>query len=378
MTLITSRTRQDSTAVPEAPGLAALWREAVAPKRLRLAKKAYTTRFLAARLERSAENYHLLSGSGVAPAAGDIVLARVAGIGHHTRLEGPSSYRQRLFVGDEVLVAYGHRYAPDQFLSEVPKDLDTCHLVAAGGLAGRVMEQHATVSDPTVLEPLGLLGDGQGTLNLRRLASHRVGVPFGAVTGRPPVIAVLGTSMNSGKSTVAGCLVRGLVEAGLNVAAGKATGTGAGNDPRLFSDAGAAPVLDFTDFGYPTTFRLDFEDVRALLCSLVRDLSTPATDAIVVEIADGVYQGETRRLLADSVFRGVVDHVVFSAADALGAAAGINVLREAGLDVAAVSGLLTASPLAAREAAGVLDIPVLDTYELCRPDVAVKLLPRKP
>jgi hypothetical protein len=141
-----------------------------------------------------------------------------------------------LFVGDEILVAYGHRYAPDQFLAEVPPDLGGCHLIAAGGVAGLVTARHALMSHPTQLAPVGLLADDRGVLNLSQLAPFQVGATGArAVPGRHPlVIAVLGTSMNSGKSTALSCLVRGLSDAGLAVSAGKATGTGSGNDPGMF------------------------------------------------------------------------------------------------------------------------------------------------
>ncbi|WP_210725695.1 DUF1611 domain-containing protein [Arthrobacter silvisoli] len=319
----------------------------------------------------------MLAGAGVVPAAGDIVLARVLEIGQHQRLESPASRRQMLFPGDEILVAYGHRYAPDQFLAEVPETLGPCHLIAAGGLAGQVVAQHASMDEPTAIEVLGLLTDSDGTVTLGRLAPHRVRSWPGGLPTRPPVIAVLGTSMNSGKSTTLGCLVNGLVNAGLTVSAGKATGTGAGNDSRLFADAGASRVLDFTDFGFPTTFNCEYELVRDLLPSLVDALSSADTDVVVVEIADGLYQGETRRLLADPVFRETVDQVVFSAADALGATAGLQLLHNAGLTVGAVSGRLTASPLASGEAAAVLPVQVIDTYDLCGANVAMGLLPRR-
>jgi hypothetical protein len=351
--------------------------EPVPPPRLQKAKKAYTTRFLADRLEQDgAAGYSLRRGAGVVPQSGDVVLARIVELGKHTKLESPASRRQALFVGDEILVAYGNRYAPDQFLAEVPLNLDPCHLVAGGGVAGQVLARHARIEAATVIQPIGLLADREGTVNLGRLSPHRVRPVAGNISGRPKVIAVLGTSMNSGKSTTLGSLVHGLTAAGLEVAAGKATGTGSGNDPRLFTDAGAVRVLDFTDFGYPTTFRLDYETIRATLTSMIAALADSTTDVVVIEIADGVYQGETRRLLADPVFQTVVDHVVFSAADALGATAGIQVLRGAGVSVAAVSGLLTASPLAAAEAAEVLDVPVLNTYSLCEPETALGLLPR--
>jgi hypothetical protein len=365
----------------ERPGLRTVRgrEDALAPARLVRAKKAYTTRFLADRLNRSASGFFLHHGTGVAPGSGDVVLARVVGIGQHPRLESPASRRQLLFLGDEILVAYGHRYAPDQFLAEIPAGLDQCHLIAAGGVAGLVTARHSLMGQPTQIAPIGLLGDAGGILNLRRLAPGRL-EPVAAAscqTPRPAVIAVLGTSMNSGKSTALSCLVRGLSDAGLAVSAGKATGTGSGNDPGMFADAGAAKVLDFTDFGYPTTFQLDFSRIRRMFTDLVEALGDATTDVVVIEVADGVYQSETRRLLADPLFHAVVDRVIFAAADALGAIAGLQVLRAANIDVAAVSGVLTSSPLAAREAGGATDIPVLDTWSLCEPSVALGLLPKR-
>ncbi len=351
-------------------------------RRLLRAKTAYTTRFLAKALAVHAGGYSLRAGPAVAPRAGDIVLARVLEIGKHTKLESPASRRQTLFPGDELLVAYGHRYASDQFEAHVPDSLgDEVHLVAAGGLAGLVTAQHASIDQPTRLQPIGLLANPHGVVNLSHLAPRRLParlplLPEGRLpTDRPAVVAVLGTAMNSGKTTTLACLARGLAQAGLRVSAGKVTGTGAGGDPGLYKDAGAERVLDFTDFGFPSTFRLGHDRVRALLVSLVSDLTQPSTDVVLVEIADGVYQEETARLLADPVFHAVVDRVVFSATDALGATAGLTVLRGFGADVAAISGFLTASPLSTRETAGVVDVPVIDTFALTEPGTALKMLP---
>lgn len=346
------------------------------PARLARAKTAYTTRFLAHRLEQDASGVRLLAGPDVQPRSGDVVLARVAEIGQHKRLESPASRRATLFPGDEVVVAYGHRYAPDQFEAEVPDDLGPAHLVAAGGLVGRVTAQHAAIDDATVLEPVGLLADDDGVLTLERLAPRSVPdlPPSGTLPRRAPVLAVLGSSMNSGKSTTLACLVRGLSLAGYRVGAGKVTGTGAGGDPRLFTDAGASSVLDFTDFGQPSTYRLDHARVRGLLGALVTELDDAGSDVVVLEVADGIFQQETARLLEDPLFGSAVDRVVFAAADALGATAGVRRLVEGGHDVVACSGVVTASPLAAGEARAAVEVPVIDTYDLTDPAMAQRLL----
>lgn len=346
--------------------------------RLDRAKHAFSTRSVASHLRR-AEELSLLR-EGHVPAAGEVVLARVVEIGQHKRLESPFSRKAILFEGDEILVSYGSRYAADQFLAIIPGDMGPCHLAAAGGLASRVVDQHEKIDEPTVIEPIGVVADEHGPITLDRVSNHHVVRNITARQDRPghrvPVIAVLGTSMNSGKSTVLAHLAHGLADAGLRVAAGKATGTGAGNDYNLFIDAGAHRVLDFTDFGYPSTFRVEYDDVRDLFLSMVDELASGAQqpDVVLIEIADGLYQGETARLLADDEFGAVVNTVAFAAGDALGAVGGVTALADLGHTPAFVSGVVTASPLATAESRRALDVPVVPTFELGAGEVASSLL----
>jgi hypothetical protein len=347
--------------------------------RLGSAKSAYTTRFVSRLIDGDPRGYGLVTGDQVVPQAGDVILARVHGLGQHLRIERPDSRKAILFEGDEILVAYGDRYAPDQFEAEVPADLGATHLVAAGGLAGTVISAHSTMKPPTQIEPLGLLADARGRMTLRRCAPFKVVAPEDAQTlrrvGKPLVVGVLGTSMNSGKTTTVASIVRGLTKAGLAVGAGKVTGTGAGGDPMLFHDSGASRVLDFTDFGYGSTYRLGHEEIRSLLVSLICELAATGPDVIVLEVADGLYQGETARLVRDPLFKQHVDKIVFAAGEALGAAAGQTLLTQQGLSPVAISGRLTASPLAKREAAAALAVPVLDKEELASAAVVDLLLP---
>lgn len=345
-------------------------------RRLRRAKASYTTRFVSRRITADPGGFGLLAGPGVRPRSGDVVLARVTEIGQHKRIEMPDSRRALLFPGDEVIVAFGNRYAPDQFEAEVPDDLGPTHLVAAGGLAGKVLSRHERIEDATSLEPLGLLTRAGEVVTLAGCAPHRLEPVADEQEEAPdiPVLAVVGTSMNSGKSTTVGAFVRGLTAAGLDVAAGKVTGTGAGGDSWLFGDSGASTVLDFTDFGYPSTYKVAFEEVRSLLAGIVATLSAERPDVIVLEIADGVFQQETARLLADGLFARLVRTVLFAASDATGAYAGARLLAERSIDVTAVSGLVTSSPLAMREAQAAVTIPVIPTEDLARAETATKLL----
>jgi len=306
----------------------------------------------------------LISGETATPHAGDLVLARVGRIGQHRRIELRNGRRATLFEGDEVLLCYGNRYAPDQFEAYVPSDLGPCHMAAAGGIAGRVVGAHARMKAPTEVTPLGLLGDRHGkVINLSRYAlkprsSHLA----------TPVFAVAGKSMNAGKTTAASFLVRGLSQAGYRVGAAKVTGTGAGGDLWHMTDAGAIMVLDFTYAGHATTYLADDAALQEIFLTLTGELDAIGADAIVIEIADGLNQTETARLVQLPQFRERVSGIVFAAADAMGAKAGYDWLVRHQLPVAAVSGLMTASPLATREAAQTVAVPVLGLDDLASPE----------
>jgi hypothetical protein len=321
-------------------------------RRLARAKWSYVTRNVDHALA-----VQLLTGSQL-PEAGDLVLARIDARGQHRRLELTTSRRAELFEGDEVVLAYANRYAPDQFEGMVPEHLGPCRMVAAGGIAARLLHRHARMRSATRITPLGLLADAEGArLNLRRFRlDARDAIPLG-----PLFIAVTGTSMNSGKTTVCANLVKGLVRRRLSVAAAKITGTGAGADYRALVDAGADPVFDFVDAGYASTYRVSAREVRDIALTLCAHLAEAQPDVVVLEIADGLLQQETSALLQSRRFARRLDGVLFAAYDALGARAGVAWLEEHGLPVIGVTGVVTASPLARREAEATTHLPVFDT-----------------
>jgi hypothetical protein len=124
--------------------------------RLAQAKAAFTTRYV------NFDAIATLITGDIKPECGDLVLVRVDEISQHERIELTDGRKALLFAGDELVICYGNRYAPDQFEAEIPKDLSPCHLAAAGGIAAKVLSQHAKMKMPTAITPIGLLGDEQG------------------------------------------------------------------------------------------------------------------------------------------------------------------------------------------------------------------------
>ncbi|MEM7408662.1 MAG: DUF1611 domain-containing protein [Myxococcota bacterium] len=307
------------------------------------------------------------------PRPGDLVLARVEGLGHHRKLHLANGRRRQLFIGDEIVVVYAHRYAPNQFEASVPRSLGPCHLVAGGGVAAQVVERHSRLwRGPTRLRPIGLVTEEPGGPPLN-VASAALPPGPAPVPGRVPTLAVVGTSMDSGKTTTAAHLARGARRAGLRVGYAKVTGTGAAGDPFLLVDAGADPVLDFTDVGYASTYRLSPDAVQRVFTELVGALQQHAVDWILLEIADGLLQPETARLLQSASFRHLCDDVVLAAPDAMGAVCGVLQLRELGRRPLALTGSLDAAPLQVREATTATGVPVLGHLELGEPATIQKL-----
>ncbi len=307
------------------------------------------------------------------PNVGDVVLAIVEELGQHKRIELIDGRRAMIEAGDLVVLAYGNRYAPDQFEGVVPNNLGSCAMVAAGGIAATSIAQHHRMDDATAIRPLGVLADEQGKpLNLGdySLPATSLNAAF------PPLIVVCGTSMNSGKTHTACSLIRGLSAMGHKVGAVKLTGTGAGGDMWRMADSGAHQVMDFTDAGLPSTYLEDTQSLTTASEILLGNIAQN-NDVIVAEIADGVSHSETCLLLQSELIKSNVNGVFFAAADALGGSGGYTWLQQQELPVLAISGSLTLSPLAIRELNGLVSANVMTADELTSPVHLQMILPEE-
>lgn len=341
------------------------WVRALTSEMRSTAKQSFATRRVPTRAMRT------LVGGAVRPRSGDVVIARVERIGHHRHIEQMNGRRSVLHLGDLVVLAYADRYATDQFESYVPKHLGKVNLVASGGIASAVHSRSRSVRAATEVVPVGLIGDDSGRpINVADFRLPSVDFPH----ERPRTIAVLGTSMNAGKTTTIHYLAHGLSKVGAKPGVTKVTGTGSGNDYWVMLDAGAHMMLDFTDAGLASTFQQPTTVLEEAIVQLVGSLSEGGSGVNFVEIADGVFQRQNQSLLQSPVVHDLVDAVVLSASDAMGAAQGVRTLTENGFDVVAVSGTLTKSPLATREAEDALGLPTWGIPELEDPNRVAPVL----
>ncbi|MGI3209780.1 hypothetical protein ACROSR_01545 [Roseovarius tibetensis] len=299
----------------------------------------------------------------IAAKPGDLILAHVEKIGQHRRVQLPSGRPSLIYPGDAVVMACGARYAPDQFEGLAEIDAQGADLLAGGGCIGRMVARNSRIKPATRLMPSARLLDAAGravSLADFAISPHR-GAP------QTPVIAVLGTAMNSGKTLATAQLVLGLRRAGFRVGAIKATGTGAFGDTNEYSDSGAHYVGDFTDAGMVTTYREPLGRIKAATETLIAEAGAQGCDIVVMEVADGLLQRETAAIIADPWFKALISGLVFACGDAVAAAGGAAMLIRQGLHPDALTGMVSCSPMASTEAGEATGLPVLTKDDLADP-----------
>lgn len=280
------------------------------------------------------------------PTVGSLALCQIQHSGQHTKLQLAEGRYSEHYPGDFFIAPCGNRYAPDQFEGVAEVVLDNVDLLAAGGIVGKMRWANAEMAKPTQARLVGYVADQAGRV---------INIADYALSPKPtrrriPVFVVVGASMNAGKTTITASLAHGLSRAGLQVAAMKATGSGAFGDYNAFRDAGVDIVADFTDLGLPSTYLQPITRLERVFADLVSHAVSEGADIAVVEFADGVFQPETRALLQSSRVRAAISGVLYAAPDAASSIAGVRELRALELDPLAVSGKVTLSPLGVREA----------------------------
>ncbi len=311
------------------------------------------------------------------PQVGDVGVFEVLHIGKHRNVQSDSKRNVTIIEGDHIMAAFGTRYATAQFEGYVPGHVNQeLHILGAGGTIGVIESMHYKYEDigPTKLRMVGLALDRKGkVINTKKLMQREM-IPFsGAAASATKVILSLGSSMDSGKTTSAAYLVHGLKNSGLKVAYIKLTGTVYTKDSDLAWDLGADAVADFGDYGFPSTYMCDEEELFSLYETLLAKVLLHHPDYVVMEIADGLYERETKMLLTNRQFLSTIDAVIFSAGDSLAAINGVQLLNKWGIRPTLLGGLFTAAPLLIREVKENTNVPVFTIEELAYSNKPVDL-----
>jgi hypothetical protein len=299
-------------------------------------------------------------------AAGDVVVGRVDVVGRHGAIETADGQERPLGAGDVCAVVLGRRYSTAEFFGEVPDRLfsgDRFDLLNIGGIAGRVMPETSAVSGPTVLTYLGHAIGKAG----KKLTTFDNPVASNTEGAAPPVILVVGSSMDSGKTTSAALIIRMLTGRGFRVGGAKLTGTSRMKDLFRMKTAGAVDAADFLDAGWPSTPGLSSKDLEAIHRALVSELAGRGVDVIVSEAADGILERETEYIMASREIMRDVAMIIACATDSVSAYGMITYLeRVYGIVPDFISGIITSFPLFMVELSRQVTIPFFVDSESVR------------
>ena len=290
----------------------------------------------------------------IKPKAGDLAVVQVDRVGHHSSIVTANNKKLRIYEGDLIVGVFGNRYATDALEAEV-LGLQDLSMLTAGGMIGTIKSINHEFGKPTPVSFVGFLNDNENKrVNSKELRFHR-SYPKGHLKN---LVIVVGTGMNAGKTTAARVLVRSLSHQGLKVAACKLTGSVSNRDQDELRSASARSIVDFSDYGFPSTYLCTKEELLDLFSTMLADLENADPDVVVMEIADGILQRETALLLAEPSVKEKVKGFILAADSAPSALYATDKLRSMGHEVIAVSGKITSSPLFIREFQENSKIPV--------------------
>lgn len=244
-------------------------------------------------------------------------------------IELPTGRLSKVVSGNILAGVIGARQALHGYMGDIPKTLkagDQIYLLNLGGVMGTFTSSNKMVGEPIPLEVLGQVIRNDKPLNIKDFALK----PCSKLkTDGPPILLVLGTCMNSGKTYAAAEVIRILSHSGVRIAAGKLSGVAALRDTLAMSDNGAVATSSFLNCGLPSTVHAS--DLASVARSVIAELEKSAPDLIVLELGDGVIGGyHLDSILEDKSILDRTKVRVLCANDLVGAWGGVKFLTGLG------------------------------------------------
>jgi len=261
----------------------------------------------------------------------------------YNELELPSGRMSKLKKDDIIACALGQRRALKGFVGDLPKSLhvdDVIHLLNFGGVAGECTSSNThEVGEPLRIRILGgIERDGQ-LLNINQAKLYE---PADILDNIVPLIIVTGTSMDSGKTTVAVEITKTLTRMGMKLAGTKLTGVGAYRDIFKMHDYGVHESVSFSDGGITSTANIDGDVMVNIAKGALNHLAQGQPDAIIIEFGDGVMgKYGVAHILNDPQIQKNVRLHIGCAGDPVSAIALSQRCTEMGLPIDVISGPIT-------------------------------------
>jgi hypothetical protein len=290
-----------------------------------------------------------------------LIVKALAEQNKYGHLELTDGRLSKIYTGDIIAGVLGQRKALEGIVGIIPQELtagDTLHILNLGGVIGKAVSwNNDFVNSPIPVKILGSLLVKDKPLNIQNF-SMKTHSFLGKI---PPIIAVIGTSMGTGKTTVATEIVHMLYKKiGIDVVAGKVTGVATQRDILGMKDAGAQKVLSLLDVGLSSTINHK-NLVLAGAKKIINELSKNNPDCIVLEFGDGLigWYG-VEDLLSDPEFAKNISIVVGCASDLTGAYGMVSIFKKKGMSIDFFSGRVTNNTAGIDYLETIMHIPAQD------------------
>ena len=315
---------------------------------------------------------------------GDLVAVQVEESEIIPKVELACGRMRRVYDGEVLLAALGPRWAPKEYCGTVSTDgirffeqggTDCMlSLLVDSGIVGVCTSRASGIPKPISIRSKGLLSSGGKTLNLKDFSI----ITCEPLSTLPPLIVVVGTAMEVGKTACAGTCINGFSKRGFKIAAAKLTGIASVRDLLVYSDAGAVGVYDFLDAGIPITLHRNGMPLIAkkIIHQLLVDYRP---DLVIIELAASILLPANEALLNDPDIKKAISAVILAAGDEVGAVGGVNILRRSyGITPHAVTGLVCNTEAGVKYVKDAVQLPAFSwREEMHLIDVLEQSLPKK-
>jgi Domain of unknown function (DUF1611_C) P-loop domain len=257
--------------------------------------------------------------------------------GKNSAFEFSSGRIGRLVKDDIFPGVLGKRRALREYSGDIPAQIavgDTLYLLCESGIVGEIRGINEKWGVPMQVKVLGSITSAGKQLNIKDTSIQRQK----SLVQSAPIVGVVGTSMDIGKTTAICKLIQHFKARGLKVAGVKLSGVASTQDLDKISDAGADPVLGFMDGGLPSTCG-NATDVVEVALGILEEINRSGPDLIVAEFGDGILgEYNVEHLLRNPCMQKHICALIVGAADLVAAWGAKEILSRYGVSATVITG----------------------------------------
>lgn len=252
-----------------------------------------------------------------------------------------------ILKGDVFAGVLGYRKALVEFAGEIPKEVkvgDELYLLCESGVIGEISGIYEAWGKPMKVKVLGsIVDEKRKPKTLKSFALPTIELN----KQRIPIICILATRMDSGKTTMMSKILYYFKQQGKIVAAIKPTGVSYLQDSYKLMDNGATLVVDVTDMGLPSTCNGNVKQVIKSTLNLINYAKSSNPDLILMEFGEGIIgEYHVLDLLKYKPIKDQISFVVLAANDLPGVLGAKEILnKECKLKIDMVTGPIANSHL---------------------------------